>query len=87
MRRLFWMGVGVAVGALLVRKMTRVAESFTPRGIAGSARESATGLLESVRDFVDDARAASAAREGELRAALDAGEDVSEMWGRGRHAG
>jgi hypothetical protein len=71
MRRLFWLGVGVAIGALVVRKITKTAEAYSPRGLAGNARGSAIALLDSVRAFVDEAREASAEREIELRAGME----------------
>jgi hypothetical protein len=40
MRRLLWLGVGLAVGALAVRAITKKAQAFTPSGIAGSVRRS-----------------------------------------------
>jgi hypothetical protein len=66
MRRLFWIGVGAAVGVLVVRKITKTAEAYSPKGLARSAQGSAVGLLDSVRDFLEDARVAMAEREVEL---------------------
>ena len=48
MKRLFWLGVGLAVGAIVVRQVTKAAHSHTPAGLASSARNSAAGLWESV---------------------------------------
>jgi hypothetical protein len=70
MRRLFWLGVGVAVGVLVVRKVAKTAESYSPHGLADSARSSVGGLLETVREFADDVRTAMAEREEDLLAAL-----------------
>ena len=36
MKRLLWLGVGLAVGAIVVRKLTRRRSAFTPSGIASS---------------------------------------------------
>jgi len=36
MRRLFWLAMGITIGALVVRKLSAAAEKMTPRGIAGS---------------------------------------------------
>jgi hypothetical protein len=66
MRRLFWLGIGVAVGVLVVRKVTKTAEAYSPKGLASSAKGSAVGLLDSVRNFVEDARVAMAEHEVEL---------------------
>ena len=64
MKRLLWLGVGLAVGALVVRKLTRKANEFTPSGIATSLSQSAGGLVESVRSFVDDVREGMTERRG-----------------------
>jgi len=74
MKRLLWLGVGLAVGALVVRKMTRKANEFTPSGVAASLSESAGGLVESVRSFVEDVREGMAERENEIHEAFAAGE-------------
>jgi hypothetical protein len=74
MRRLLWLGVGLAVGALVVRKLTQTAQAYTPQGLADRASRSAGGLVESVRSFVDDVRAGMAEREAEIRAAFAEGE-------------
>ena len=74
MKRLLWLGVGLAVGAIVVRKVTRKANEFTPTGIATSLSQSAGGLVESLRSFVDDVREGMAEREGEIHEAFAAGE-------------
>ena len=74
MRRLLWLGVGLAVGALVVRKLTRTAQSYTPEGLAARASKSAGGLVESVRSFVEDVRAGMSEREAEIHAAFAEGE-------------
>jgi hypothetical protein len=78
MRRLFWLGIGLAVGALVVRAVSKKAQQFTPSGIAGSARESAVGVLDSVRSFVDDVRDGMAEREAEINAAFAEGSLLEE---------
>ncbi|HET9517922.1 MAG TPA: hypothetical protein VFO77_09380, partial [Actinoplanes sp.] len=74
MKRLLWLGVGLAVGAIVVRKLSRKAQEFTPTGIATSLSESAGGLVESLRGFVDDVRAGMAEREQQIHTAFAAGE-------------
>ncbi|GIF13265.1 hypothetical protein [Actinoplanes teichomyceticus] len=74
MKRLLWLGVGLAVGALVVRKLTRKAEEFTPTGIATSLSQSAGGLVESMRSFVEDVRDGMAEREQQIHEAFAAGE-------------
>ena len=87
MKRVLWLGVGLAVGALVFRALSKKAQAFTPTGIAASARNSAGGLAESVRSFVDDVRDAMAEREEEIHAAFTDGvvlmdEEVTEEEGR-----
>jgi hypothetical protein len=79
MKRLFWLGVGLAVGALVVRAATKKAQAFSPQGIAAAARGSGRNLVDSVRDFVDDIRDGMHERELELRTALAAGVPVHEL--------
>jgi hypothetical protein len=96
MKRLLWLGVGLAVGAVIVRKVTRKANEFTPSGIATSLSESAGGLVESLRSFVEDVREGMAEREGQINEAFASGElyedefadlrEESQNGSRGRHA-
>ena len=74
MKRLLWLGVGLAVGAIVVRKLTQKANEYTPSGIATSLSQSAGGLVESLRSFVDDVREGMAERENEIHEAFAAGE-------------
>ena len=74
MKRLLWLGVGLAVGALVVRKLNQKANEFTPTGIATSLSESAGGLVESLRNFVEDVRDGMAEREEQIHQAFAAGE-------------
>jgi len=74
MKRLLWLGVGLAVGALVVRKMTKKANEFTPSGIATSLSQSAGGLVESMRSFVDDVREGMTEREEQIHQAFAEGE-------------
>ena len=73
MKRLLWVGIGLAVGVIVVRKVNRTAQQFTPTGIASSLSESAGGLVESLRSFVDDVRDGMAEREQEIHAAFAEG--------------
>jgi hypothetical protein len=72
-KRVLWLGVGLAVGALVFRALSKKAAAFTPGGIAASARNSAGGLADSVRSFVDDVREGMAEREEEIHAAFTDG--------------
>ena len=68
MRRLFWLAMGITIGALVVRRLSRAAEKLTPQGIAASFADGLRELAEAIGDFGADVRAAAAAREDELRA-------------------
>jgi hypothetical protein len=74
MKRLLWLGVGLAVGAIVVRKLTRKANEFTPSGIATSLSESAGGLVESMRNFVEDVREGMTERQQQIHQAFADGE-------------
>jgi hypothetical protein len=72
-KRIVWLGIGLVVGALVVRAVTRKAQSFTPSGLAASVRDSAAGIADSVRTFVDDVRDGMAEREAQIREAMEDG--------------
>jgi hypothetical protein len=67
MRRLFWLVMGVTIGALVVRKLSRAAERLTPRGLADGLGAGLADLASSIRDFSTDVRAAMSEREAEIR--------------------
>jgi hypothetical protein len=79
MRRLFWLGIGVAVGVIVVRQVTKAAQAYSPASLAGQARNSAAGFLDSVRDFVVDVREGMAEREAEIHAAFEQGLSLEEL--------
>jgi hypothetical protein len=68
MRRLFWLAMGITIGALVVRRLSRIAERLTPRGVASTLGDALTELSESLRDFAGDVREAMGEREVQLRA-------------------
>jgi hypothetical protein len=68
MRRLFWLGLGATAGVLVVRRVTRAAQSYTPEGVARSI----SGLGDGLRELAAVVREGMAERESELRAALGA---------------
>jgi hypothetical protein len=79
MRRLFWLGLGIAVGVVVVKQVSRTVQAYSPTSLAGEARNSAAGLLASVRDFVADVREGMAEREDEIQAAFDQGVSLDEL--------
>lgn len=78
-KRALWLGVGIAVGALAVRKISKSMHSYSPTGLAGRARNSAADVVASVRDFVADVRAEMAEREAEIHSALEQGLSLDEL--------
>jgi hypothetical protein len=80
MKRLFWLGIGVAVGVIVVRRATQTAQAYTPAGIASSLTESVGGLVESLRSFVDEVRVGMAEREREIHEAFARGEAFDDQF-------
>jgi uncharacterized protein with PhoU and TrkA domain len=66
MRRLFWVALGATAGVLIVRKISKAADAFTPEGLAASAER----LADAARDVALTIREGMAEREHELRIAL-----------------
>ena len=75
MRRLFWLTLGATAGVLVVRKVTRTAQAFTPAALANSAG----GIGDSIRYFADQVRAGMVEREAELRDALGIDSDGHDL--------
>ena len=74
MRRLFWLGIGLALGALVFRKLSQTAQRMTPTNMAQSAGSALAELTQAVQDFAAEVRESMRERELELRegAGLDA---------------
>jgi hypothetical protein len=68
MRRLFWLAMGITIGALIVRKLSSAAAKLTPGGMAVGVSDALRELADSMRDFSADVREAMTEREAELRA-------------------
>lgn len=66
MKRIFWVALGATAGVLVVRRLTRTAQAYTPEGLARSAN----GIADAIREFGDRVSIAMAQREAELRDAL-----------------
>ncbi len=67
MRRLFWLAMGVTIGALIVRRLTKVAERLTPKGLAETLGNVVVDLISEAREFASDVRDAMSQREHDLR--------------------
>jgi len=66
MKRLVWMGIGVAIGAIAFRKVTEAQATLGPVGLNRAVGR----LADGVYDFADAVRAGMRERETDLRAAL-----------------
>jgi hypothetical protein len=69
MRRLFWLAMGVTIGAMVVRKLSKAAQRLTPGGMANGLAGALTELADSIQDFAADVRGAMHDRELQLREA------------------
>jgi hypothetical protein len=65
-KRLFWVGVGVAVGVTATRKVNEVTKKATPSGIGTSLGEGLRELGAGLGAFGAEVRAGMVAREQEL---------------------
>jgi hypothetical protein len=69
MKRLFWLAMGITIGALVVRKMSQLAQKLTPSGMANGLAGALSELADALREFTADVRTAMREREAELREA------------------
>ena len=66
MKRIVWMGIGVAIGVIAFRKLNEVQSTFCPEGLNRAVGRMADGLYE----FADAVRGGMQERETDLRTAL-----------------
>jgi hypothetical protein len=79
MRRLFWLGIGVAAGVTLSRKARSAARQATPAGIAANLGEAMRELAGAIGAFGADVRAGMAEREEELSEVVEQRSGVSPV--------
>ena len=79
MKRLFWLGVGVAAGVTLSRKARSVARQASPAGLAANLGEAVRELATAVGAFGADIRAGMAEREEELFEVVEQRSGVSPV--------
>jgi hypothetical protein len=65
-RRIFWVALGATVGVLVVRKVTKTAQAYTPEGVAHGL----AGIGDGLREMAQVVREAMDERDAELRLAL-----------------
>ncbi|KAA9150879.1 hypothetical protein FPZ12_040155 [Amycolatopsis acidicola] len=87
MKRLFWMGVGVATGVAISRKANKTARQATPAGLASNLGDAVSELAGAIGSFGADIRAGMSEREQELREVVEhaSGVPVARPL-EGRHA-
>ena len=66
MKRIVWMGIGVAIGVIAFRKVSQAQSSIGPDGLNRAVGR----LADGVYDFADAVRAGMRERETDLRTAL-----------------
>lgn len=66
MSRLFWIGVGAALGSYATRRATRAAHAVTPAGIGGNIADGLRELGAGLGAFGAEVRAGMSEREREL---------------------
>ena len=66
MRRLFWLGVGVAAGVYVSRRATAAAQALTPAGIGANIADGLRELGAGLGAFGAEVRAGMSEREQEL---------------------
>jgi hypothetical protein len=71
MKRLFWLGVGLAAGAYATRRASDAAQRLTPAGIGANLADGLRELGAGLGAFGAEVRAGMAAREEELTALLE----------------
>jgi len=70
MRRLFWVALGATAGALVVRKVTKTVQAYSPSGVAKGLSGGLSDFGEGMREMAEAVREGMDERETELRYAL-----------------
>jgi hypothetical protein len=70
MRRLFWVGVGVAITVVVARKVKAWADQQPIVKVALEGQETITGIKNVAQSFVGEFNSARSRREADLRASL-----------------
>lgn len=78
-KRLLWLAAGVAVGVIVVRKLTRGADALSPAGIGERLRNTAVTAGDGVRSFMADVSEGMHEKEAELHEAIATGRPVGEL--------
>ncbi|MCF7549197.1 MULTISPECIES: hypothetical protein [Pseudonocardia] len=71
MKRLFWVGVGAAAGAYVMRRITETKQQLTPQGIGANLADGLRELGAGLGAFGAEVRAGMQDREQELTALVE----------------
>lgn len=71
MSRLFWVGVGAAVGVYVTRRVNSAARHLTPRGFADDLGDALRDVAVAIGTFGADVRDGMSERENELHRMVD----------------
>jgi hypothetical protein len=85
MKRLFWVGVGVGLTVLVIKRGHELVERYVPAD-AAAAIGTATQVTRTARGVWGEFSAGLAEREHELRTALVGDADLADVRARGRGA-
>jgi hypothetical protein len=85
MKRLFWLGVGVAAGVVFSRKVNQTARQATPAGLASNLGDAVGELAGAIGSFGADVRAGMSEREQELRDMVEDRSTVTPRRGERGH--
>lgn len=66
MKRLFWLGLGVATGVVVTRKVAEAASRLTPTGVGEQVGDGLRELASAIGSFGAEVRAGMVEREHEL---------------------
>jgi hypothetical protein len=74
MKRFIWMGAGIAIGVLAMRKLNSAKQAVGPEGL----NRAVAGVADSIAEFANALREGMTEREADLRTALgiDSADDV-----------
>ncbi|MFD2422350.1 hypothetical protein [Amycolatopsis pigmentata] len=82
MKRLFWLGLGVATGVVVTRKAGRTARQATPAGLASNLGDAVGELAGAIGAFGADIRAGMSEREQELQDMVEQRSGIAPRPGR-----
>jgi hypothetical protein len=71
LRRLFWFAIGAGIAIFAYTKIRQYMKKASPEAIGQRVSNTASGISESAREFVDRIRTGMAERETELRETLN----------------